>query len=192
MGILTNPPFHNKTLIVYRTEWHEWQVFSLILNNSIGLSAGIQSAGDSILETLIRILHLAEEDNFYDSKIACLCQSIEINNIYVYGIYIYIYIYMCVCDSPKLLVQALGYHQIDAKPLPEPMLTYYIGNKIQIICCFRESVDQNIFCQILIILFRCHCDKLDDYETFVFTYIIQCLVWNVGYCSTAKHWYCSM
>ena len=30
----------------------------------------------------LRILHLAEEDNLspYDSKIACLCQSIEINN----------------------------------------------------------------------------------------------------------------
>ena len=63
------------------------QVFSLILDSSVGLSAGMQSAEDWVSETLwVRILHSAEEDNlsrFY-SKIACLCQSIEINNRYVY------------------------------------------------------------------------------------------------------------
>ena len=43
---------------------------------------GIQSAGDSVPETLVRILHSAEEDNLspFDAKFACLCQSIEINN----------------------------------------------------------------------------------------------------------------
>ena len=59
------------------------QVFSLILDSSVGLSAGIQSAEDWVSETLcVRILHSAEEDNLspFDSKIACLCQSIEINN----------------------------------------------------------------------------------------------------------------
>ena len=64
------------------------QVFSLILDSSVGLSAGIQSAGDWVSETLwVRILHSAEEDNLspFDSKIACLCQSIEItNNKHVY------------------------------------------------------------------------------------------------------------
>ena len=57
------------------------QVFSLILDSSVGLSAGIQSAGDSVPKTL-QILHSAEEDNLspFDLKIACLCQSIEINN----------------------------------------------------------------------------------------------------------------
>ena len=64
------------------------QVFSLILDSSAGLSAGIQSAEDWVSETLwVRILHSAEEDNLspFDSKIACLCQSIEINNNkYVY------------------------------------------------------------------------------------------------------------
>ena len=62
-------------------------VFSLILDSSVGLSAGIQSAGDSVPETLLRILHSEEEDNLspFDSKIACLCQNIEINNNkYVY------------------------------------------------------------------------------------------------------------
>ena len=62
------------------------QVFSLILDSSVGLSAGIQSAGDLVSETLwVRILHSAEEDNLspFDMKIACLCQSIEINNKYV-------------------------------------------------------------------------------------------------------------
>ena len=63
------------------------KVFSLILDSSVGLSAGIQSAGDWVSETLwVRILHSAEEDNLspFDSKIACLCQSIEINNKYIY------------------------------------------------------------------------------------------------------------
>ena len=59
------------------------QVFSLILDSSVGLSAGIQSAGDSVPETLwVWILHSAEEDNLspFDSRIACLYQSIDINN----------------------------------------------------------------------------------------------------------------
>ena len=62
------------------------QVFSLILDSSVGLSAGIQSAEDWVSETpWVRILLSAEEDNLspFDSKIACLCQSIEINNKYV-------------------------------------------------------------------------------------------------------------
>ena len=61
--------------------------FSLTLDGSVGLSAGIQSAGDSVPKTLVRILHLAEEDDLssFDSKSACLCQSIEINyNKHVY------------------------------------------------------------------------------------------------------------
>ena len=34
------------------------------LDNSVGLSAGIQSTGDSVPETLwVRILHSAKEDN---------------------------------------------------------------------------------------------------------------------------------
>ena len=68
------------------------QVFSLILDSSVGLSAGIQSAEDWVPETLwVRILHSAEEDNLspFDSKIACLCQSIKINNNK------YIYILIC-------------------------------------------------------------------------------------------------
>ena len=76
------------------------QVFNLILDSSVGLSVGIQSAGDSkmVSETLMgssRILLSAEEDNLspFDSNIACLCQSIEINN----NKHIYIYICVCVC-----------------------------------------------------------------------------------------------
>ena len=71
------------------------QVFSLILDSSVGLSAGIQSTGDWVPETLwVRILHSAEKDNLspFDSKIVCLCQSIEINNKHVY-----VYVYVCVC-----------------------------------------------------------------------------------------------
>ena len=61
--------------------------FCLILDSSVGLSAGNQSAEDWVSETLwVRILHSAEEDNLspFDSKIACLCQSIEIKtNMYI-------------------------------------------------------------------------------------------------------------
>ena len=53
--------------------------FSLILDSSVSLSAGIQSAEDSVQKTLwVRMLHSAEEDNLspFDAKIASLCQSI--------------------------------------------------------------------------------------------------------------------
>ena len=58
------------------------KVFNLILDNSVGLSAGIQSAGNLVSETLVWILHSAELDDMspFDSKIACLCQSVKINN----------------------------------------------------------------------------------------------------------------
>ena len=55
-------------------------VYSLVLESSVGLSAGIQSAGD--------LVHSAEEDNLspFHSNIACTCQSIQINNsIHVYA-----------------------------------------------------------------------------------------------------------
>ena len=51
--------------------------------SSVGLSVGIQSAGELVSETSQhRIMHSADEDNLSlsDSKISCLCQSIEINN----------------------------------------------------------------------------------------------------------------
>ena len=53
-------------------------LFSLILDSAVSLSAGIHSAGDLVSETLVRIPRSAEEN------IACLCQSIEINNKHVY------------------------------------------------------------------------------------------------------------
>ena len=61
---------------------NEFKFFSLILDSSVGLSAGIQCAGDLVPETLVRILHSTEEDNlspFYPN-IAYLCRSFEINN----------------------------------------------------------------------------------------------------------------
>ena len=63
------------------------QVFSLIVDSSVGLSASIQSAGDLVSGAPVLILHSAEEHNLspFDLNIACLCQSIEINNNkYVY------------------------------------------------------------------------------------------------------------
>ena len=59
------------------------QVFCLILDSSVGLCVGIQSAGDLVsYMSQLRMLHSAKEDNLslFDSKIACLCQSIKINN----------------------------------------------------------------------------------------------------------------
>ena len=63
------------------------QAFSLLVNR--------------YLRPWVRILPSAEEDNLspFDSNIACLCQSIEINNnkhVCMY-MYIYIYIYICIC-----------------------------------------------------------------------------------------------
>ena len=70
-------------------------VFSLILDSSVGLLVGIQSAGDLVSQALGSnpAFSRGEEDNLspFDSKIACQCQSsIEINN----NKYIYIYIYI--------------------------------------------------------------------------------------------------
>ena len=59
------------------------QVFSLILDSSVALWVGVQSAGELVCETSqLRILHSSEEDNL--SPFDCLCQSIEINNKHVY------------------------------------------------------------------------------------------------------------
>ena len=63
------------------------QVFSMILDSSVRLSAGIQSAGEWVSATLgsnpafNRVRQLVP----FDSNIACLCQSTEIyNNKHVY------------------------------------------------------------------------------------------------------------
>ena len=59
------------------------QVFSLILDSSVGLSAAFSLLASWCLRPWwVRILHSAEEDNLspFDSNIACLCQSMEINN----------------------------------------------------------------------------------------------------------------
>ena len=63
------------------------QVFSLILDSSVGLSASIQSAGDLVSWTPGSNPAFCRGTNLspFDLKIACLCQSIEINNNkYVY------------------------------------------------------------------------------------------------------------
>ena len=57
--------------------------FWLILDSSVDLWVGIQSADDLVSQTSqLRILHSAEEDNLspFHSKIACLWQNIKINN----------------------------------------------------------------------------------------------------------------
>ena len=62
--------------------------FSLILDNLVSLSASIQSARELVSGARVQILHSAEEHNLspFDLNIACLCQSIEINNNkHVYG-----------------------------------------------------------------------------------------------------------
>ena len=70
--------------------------FCLILDSSVGLWVGIQSAGNLVSQTSrLRILYSADEDNLspFDSKIACRCQSIKLNNIHVYASWI-----KCVCS----------------------------------------------------------------------------------------------
>ena len=73
-------------LIMWMGNWV--QVFSLILNSSVRLAAGIQSAGPVDIwfqRPWVRILHSADEDlSLFDLKIPCLCQSIDINNKHVY------------------------------------------------------------------------------------------------------------
>ena len=84
--------------------------FSLILDSSVGLSAGIQSAEDWVSETpWVLILLSAEEDNLspFDSKIACLCQSIEINNNKYVCMYTNMYIARARCES-QLTVGSSG------------------------------------------------------------------------------------
>ena len=73
--------------------------FCLILDSSVGLSAGIQFAGDSVPKTLVQILHSAEEDNLspFDLKIACLCHSIKINNAKRVCMYVCMYVCMHAC-----------------------------------------------------------------------------------------------
>ena len=77
------------------------QVFSLILNISVSLLGSIQSASILLSQTSkVRILHSAEEDNLspFDLKIACLRQSIKINNnkhACEINVYVYKYIYIC-------------------------------------------------------------------------------------------------
>ena len=60
------------------------QVFSLILDSSVGLSASwiFSLLANWCLGPRVQILHSAEEHNLspFDLNIACLCQSIEINN----------------------------------------------------------------------------------------------------------------
>ena len=78
------------------------QVFSLILDSSVGLSAGIQSAEDWVSETPWgRILHSAEEDlSPFDSKtLACARTSnITTTNMYERA-YVCIYVCMYVCTN---------------------------------------------------------------------------------------------
>ena len=73
--------------------------FSLILDSSVGLSASIQSAGELVHGSRVQILLSAEEHNLspFDLNIACLCESIEINNKHASCMYVCMYVYMCVC-----------------------------------------------------------------------------------------------
>ena len=73
----------------------EVQVFNLILDSSVGLRWPF-----SVLEIWshrVWNLHSAEEDNLspFDSKITCLCQSIEINKNKLVYMYMYVRMYVC-------------------------------------------------------------------------------------------------
>ena len=82
--------------------------FCLILDSSVGLSAGIQSTGNWVSETFwVQILHSAEGDKLspFDSKISCLCQSIGINNNKYVCVCMCMYICMHVCTHARTYVR---------------------------------------------------------------------------------------
>ena len=62
------------------------------------------------LRPWVRILHSAEEDNLspFDSNIACLCQSIEINNKQYVCAYVRTYACMCVCMRSCLSLEVVS------------------------------------------------------------------------------------
>ena len=77
----------------------------LMLNNSIGLSVGIESAGDLVPQTSkVRTLHLAEEDILspFDSKIVYVCQSIKINKKLQYSL-------LCMVNRQQKISGICGY-----------------------------------------------------------------------------------
>ena len=83
------------------------RVFSLILDSSVGLSVGIQSADDSVPETLwVRILHSAEEGNLspFDSKIApCARASHQATCMYI-CMHVCMYVCMHACRYVRIYV----------------------------------------------------------------------------------------
>ena len=78
--------------------------FSFIIDSSVGLSAVIQSAGNLVPETLGSNLAFGRRRQIsrFNSKIACLCQSIEINN--EMSACLSVCLYVCVCLSVCLYV----------------------------------------------------------------------------------------
>ena len=85
--------------------------FCLILDSSVSLSAGIQSAKDWVSETLgDRILHSTGEDNLFpfESKIVCLCQSIETNNNKYVCMYVCMCAYVCMYTCMYVCIYAVG------------------------------------------------------------------------------------
>ena len=65
----------------------------------------------------VQILHSAFNLSPFDLNIACLCQSIEINNnkyvcMYDVCMYVYIYIYMCVCMCISVVFMFMHRHAL--------------------------------------------------------------------------------
>ena len=95
-------------------------------------------------ETLwVRILPSAEEDNLspFDSKIACLCQSIEINNNIYVCMYVCMYICVCVCIS---IAQSVFQRAFSL------LAIWCLGSRVQILLSAEEHnlspFDLNIAC----------------------------------------------
>ena len=95
------------TYVYILIKWAECSLINrdgLLSSSFVAWSSTAQSVCQRALSLLaiwclrprVQILHSAEEDNLspFDLNIACLCQSIEINKIYIY-IYI-VYIHICV------------------------------------------------------------------------------------------------
>ena len=128
----------------WEVEWAECLLIEVLAWSSIAqwvCQQAFSLLANRCLRPWVRILHSAEEDNLspFDSNIACLCQSMEINN----NKYIYIYIYSLLSlamalDSFRALIvlpglQATGLDWLDGVFILRRSLDWFLGLCIEYI-----------------------------------------------------------
>ena len=116
-----------------------FKFYSLIL----GLSAGIQSAGHSVPETLwVRILHSSEENNLSPSirkSLACATASKLTINMYV-CMYICMYVCMYVCMYLCIYIHIL--------PFKFSLTVDDLGDFLDLMTSFKitTEISRNLLC----------------------------------------------